>query len=124
MLFRRCFGCVLVGRVLVTNVNDEARWIRKQGSVELGKLIEIKHNPRPSGFELRHANVFQQPVTDVEGLGQFGIELGIQQVKEDTVGVVDSLGLELNTLFQIDRDPRVFRRRRIPRTRQGLVSSS
>ena len=54
LLGRARLGC----GYLVMNVDDEARRIRKQGSVELGNLIEIEHDPRPSGLELRHADVF------------------------------------------------------------------
>ena len=73
-------------------------------------FVEIEDDSRLSGFELRHADVFQQAVADVEGLGQLGVEPGVEQVEEDAVGVVDSLGFELHVFFEINCHPRVIRR--------------
>src|ERR1700722_16163808 len=94
------------------NIDDQPRRIVEQRRVELREFIEIEHHAGAPGFELRGTNIFQQPVTYIESpAGQLRIQFSIEQVEEDAIRRLDSLRLELHTLFEIDRHPRVIWRR-------------
>ena len=61
-----------------------------------------------SRLELRHPDLFQQPVIHVEGLAQQRRgQIGVAQIKKDSLGIINALGIELYVSFQTDGDPRV-----------------
>ena len=92
------------------NVDNQARRIGEQEGGVVGTVFDFQDNPGLSRLELRDPDLFQQPVIHVKGLAQQRrSQVGVEQIKKDSLGIVDALGIELYVSFQANGDPGVAR---------------
>ena len=96
--------------VLAVNVDDQARRIGEQEGGVVGTVFNLQNDAGFSRLELRHPDLFQQPIIHVEGLAQQRrSQVGVEQIKKDSLGIINALGIELYVSFQANGDPCVVR---------------
>ena len=102
------------------DVNDQSVGIGQQKCVIVGQVVHFEHHPRASRLELSHPNLLKKTVVYIETFAhQGGRQLGIAQVKEDSVRMRDALRSELDVVFHVNRYPRVVRGRPVANRRHA-----
>src|SRR5579862_3880395 len=90
-------------------MNDQARRIRQEKGVIMGKTIQFEHNPSTARGKLRDAHFFQKSIIHVESFADEGRgqpRVGKIEVKARRSG--DALRGKFDITFHIDCDPRVI----------------
>src|ERR1035438_8586997 len=93
------------------NVDNEPVRMGQQKSVVARELVHFEHDPGAARLRLRHSNLLQEAVVDVESLAhQRRSEGGIAQVEKNAVRVRDALRGKLYLFLDVDGDASVVRR--------------
>ncbi len=104
--------------VLAMNIDDQPVGIGQQKRVVVRQIVDFQHNPRPSGLKLRHSDLLQESVINIEALShQCRRELRIAQVEKDPVGIRQPLRSKLDLALQVDGHSRVVWCRPVPNRR-------
>ena len=92
------------------NVDDQPGRIRQQEGVIFRKVFDLKYDPRSPWLKLGDTNLLEESVVHLERFSnQCRSQLRVAQIKENTIRVVDTLGVKLDVLLQVDGDPGVVR---------------
>ena len=79
-----------LGFVLAVNIDDQPVRIRQQEGFVVRKIVDFEHDARAAGLKLRHADLLQEAVIHIEALAhQRRRQLGVAQIEEDAVGIVE-----------------------------------
>ena len=98
--------CLCLGSEMLSSGNDHA-----PERVIVRETVHFEDHSRLARLELRHPNLFQEPVVDIERLSdERRSQLGGVKVEKDAIGIVDAAGFKFDILLHVDRHSRVIRR--------------
>src|SRR6266436_10390415 len=91
---------IVVAHIIAMNVDDEPGRVQHERRIVAGAVRRLDYDPRSAGLVLRYAHPLHQSVGHVETLAyQLGGKPSIFQIKENAIGLVNTLRLELDILF-------------------------